>query len=723
VVYVTTLHDSVYAFDADSNTGSNASPLWQVSFLNPAGGVTTASGSALPCQGVTLYTESGIVGTPVIDPDTETLYVVAKTNENGTVFHRLHALDVTTGAEKNGGPVAITGTFVSNIGKSIPFNSLHAMNRPALLLNNGTIYAAFGSNGCNDSAYGWVIAYDASTLQQVGIFNAAPGHGLGSIWHTGSGPAADSNGYIYASTAEAEFTGNTGGQDYGSSVLKLAQGGGTLTLSDYFAPYNEAFISQWDLDLSASGVMVLPDQPGATPHLLVASGKQGTIYLLNRDGMGEFNSFGDTQIVQELPFAVGAMFSSPAYWNNSVYFAGDNSPVRAFTLSGGLLSTSPAAQSVKMAGGHSPTISANGATNGVLWTITGSTLWAFDATTLKTLYNTGQAGTRDKMTALAHFATQTVADGKVFVATKQNLMVYGLFPGLSVFAGNNQSATVNTTLPVPLKVQGADAYSGQTTGGVTVTFSDGGKGGIFSNPTVVADSSGIASTTYTFSKTARTVTITATSPGLGSAVFTETATAGSPRWVVLSSGNKQTAPVASSLPASIAAKVTDQSSNGIPGISVTFSDGGAGGSFSANPVTTDSSGRATTAYTTGTKAGPVTISATAQGLNPFKFAETVTAGAPATIAVVAGNGQTAPPSSQLPQALTVQVTDQFGNKVSGAAVSYSDGRAGGNFSANPVNTDVTGTASVMYTAPATRGSVTIVVSAGSASTSFTATIQ
>jgi adhesin/invasin len=177
------------------------------------------------------------------------------------------------------------------------------------------------------------------------------------------------------------------------------------------------------------------------------------------------------------------------------------------------------------------------------------------------------------------------------------------------------------------------------------------------------------------------------------------------------------------LPASIAAKVTDQSSNGIPGISVTFSDGGAGGSFSANPVTTDSSGRATTAYTTGTKAGPVTISATAQGLNPFKFAETVTAGAPATIAVVAGNGQTAPPSSQLPQALTVQVTDQFGNKVSGAAVSYSDGRAGGNFSANPVDTDVTGTASVMYTAPATRGSVTIVVSAGSASTSFTATIQ
>ena len=289
------------------------------------------------------------------------------------------------------------------------------------------------------------------------------------------------------STAEAAFNVNTGGQDYGSSVLKLVQGLGTLSVSDYFTPYNEAFLSQWDLDLSSCGVVALPDQPGANPHLLVASGKQGTIYLLNRDNMGQFNSLGDSQIVQELPSAVGAMFSTPAYWNNAVYFAGNASPIKAFSLSSGLLATPPMAQSVRIQGGHAPTISANGNANGVLWVIAGGTFYGFDATTLKSLYNTNQAGTRDTLSATAHFATQTVANGRVYIGTKQNLMVYGLLPELSVAAGNNQSVTVNTILPVPLQVQAVDPYSGQTFAGVTVTFSDGGKGGTFSNSTVVTD--------------------------------------------------------------------------------------------------------------------------------------------------------------------------------------------------------------------------------------------
>ena len=313
------------------------------------------------------------------------------------MFHRLHALDVTTGQEKFNGPVPITASVTANNGKVATFHSLHQMNRPGLLLTNGAVYAAFGSNGCNDSNYGWVLAYDAGSLQPVGVYNTAPDRGLGSIWQSGSGPAADSNGNIYVSTAEAPFNANTGGQDYGSSVLKLVQGLGTLSVSDYFTPYNEAFLSQWDLDLSSSGVVVLPDQPGANPHLLVASGKQGTIYLLNRDNMGQFNSLGDTQIVQELPSAVGAMFSTPAYWNNAVYFAGDNTPIKAFSLSGGLLTTPPMAQSVRMAGGHPPTISANENANGVLWVIAGTTLYAFDAATLKSLYNTNQAGTRDTL--------------------------------------------------------------------------------------------------------------------------------------------------------------------------------------------------------------------------------------------------------------------------------------------------------------------------------------
>jgi hypothetical protein len=637
VVYVTTLHDSVYAFDADSNSGGNAAPLWQVNFTNPAAGITTASGTALPCQGVTTYKEAGIVSTPVIDPTSGTLYVIAKTSENGTVFHRLHALDITTGQERANSPVAIVATFTTNKGTTVKFNSLHAMNRPALLLNNGVIYAAFGSNGCNDNAYGWVIAYDATTFQQVGVFNASPGKGLASIWQSGSGPAADSAGNVYVSTAESDFTANTGGQDYGMSILKLVQGMGTLTLGDYFTPYNQVSLSHADLDVSSCGPVVLPDQAGSIPHLLVTSGKEGTVYLLNRDNMGQYNPSGDTQIVQEFPSAVGAMFSTPVYWNGTVYFAGNAHPIQAFSLSGGLLASPPVAQSIKMPGAHAPTISANGNVNGILWAIVGTTLNAFDATTLKMLYNSNQAGTRDRLPPIAHFVTQAVANGKVYVGTQQNLTVYGLLHQLKSTSGNNQSATVNTTLPVALQVQAADPYTGQTFPGVTVTFSDGGKGGVFGSPTAITDSSGLASTTYSFYKAARAVTITASSPGLASALFTETAMAAAPKWLVIISGNNQTAPVNTNLPAPLVTRISDQYGNGVPGIAVSFSEGGAGGTLSATSVITDSLGHASVNYTTPASAGTITITASSPGLASQKFSETVTAPSATAMSAISEN--------------------------------------------------------------------------------------
>jgi len=529
---------------------------------------------------------------------------------------------------RDSSPVAILATFTTNTGTTVKFNSLRAMNRPALLLNNGIVYAAFGSNGCNDSAHGWVIAYDATTFRQVGVFNAAPGKGLASIWQTGSGPAADSNGSIYVSTAEADFTGNVGGQDYGMSILKLSQGLGTLTLADYFTPHNQASLSSSDLDVSSCGTVVLPDQPGSIPHLLVASGKEGTVYLLNRDNLGQYNSSGDTQIVQELPLAVGPMFSTPAYWNSKVYFSGNFNPIQAFSLGGGLLLTPPVAQSMKMPGAHSPTISANGDTNGILWIISGA-LNAFDATTLKLLYNTRQAGTRDLLPSAANFVTQTVANGKVYVGTKQSLVVYGLLHQLTPASGNNQSATVNTTLPVPLEVQASDPYTGQPLPGVTVSFSDGGKGGSFGSPTAITDSSGLASTTYSFYKIARAVTITASSPGLASARFTETGTPAAPKWLVIVSGNSQTAPVNTSLPAPLVTMIADQYTNGVPGLTVSFSDGGAGGSLSSTSVTTDRLGHASVNYTTPPKAGTITITASSPGLVSRSFSETATA-SPAT---------------------------------------------------------------------------------------------
>ena len=723
VVYVATLHDSVYAFDADSNAGSNAAPLWQVNFTNPAAGITTASGAFLPCPDVTAYPEAGIVSTPVIDPATGTMYVVAKTNENGTVFHRLHALDVTTGTDKFAPAVAIGGSFTATDGTVAKFNSLHAMNRPALLLNNGIVYIAFGSNGCNDSAYGWVLAYDATTLTPVGIYNSAPKKGLASIWQSGSGPAADAAGNIYVSTAEGNFSGNSGGQDFGSSVLKLVENLGTLSLADYFTPYNQATLSVKDLDLSACGVVVLPDQPGPSPHVLVASGKQGTVYLLDRDNMGQFNPVSDMQILQEIPKAVGAMFSTPAYWNNTVYFAGESHPVTAYQLSNGLLTTPPAAKSITMTGDHAPTISANGNTSGVLWVIGGKSLWAFDAVSLAQLYYTNQAATRDALPVQPHFSTQTVANGKVYVGTQASLMVYGLLPVLTAVSGNNQSATVTTTLPLPLQVQLTDPYTGQNISGVTVSFSDGGKGGTFGNPAPVTDASGTASTTYTFSKVATTVTITASNAAVKSAAFSEIATPSSPKWFTLFSGGKQSAQVTTSLPAPLVPRVTDQYGNGIPGVSVTFSDAGVGGNFSANPVITNSVGKASTIYTTATKAGPISLTAVASGFPTLKISATATAGPATSATAIAGNSQTGPPSTALPQVLTVQISDQYGNAVPGVSVNFDDGGAGGSFSGSPVATDSTGKASSSYTTPPTTGTISITASAGSASATFTETSQ
>ena len=721
VVYVATLNDSVYAFDADNNTGSNSSPLWHVNFTNPASGITTASGTNLPCQGTTGYTQSGIVSTPVIDPTSGTMYVVAKTNENGTVYHRLHALDVTTGIDKFAPAVPIQGSFTTATGTVVTLNNLHAMNRPALLLNDGVIYIAFGSNGCNDSSYGWVLAYNATNLTPLGVFNTVPQKQLGSIWHTGSGPAADSEGNVYVSTAEGDFNANIGGQDFGSSFLKLFENNGVLAEVDYFTPYNQAVISENDQDLSASGVLVLPDQPGSNPHVLIGSGKQGTVYVLNRDNMGHYNPLGDTQILQELPLTVGAMFSSPVYWNNFVYFAGNGHPIMAYALSGGILATPPFAQSVKMAGGHAPAISANGNINGLLWVINGTTLYALDAVSLKQIYTTTQSGTRDVLPAQPNFSTQMVANGKVYVGTMTNLMVLGLLPAVSVVAGNNQTAAVVTTLPIPLQVQLTDPYTRQPIPGVTLNFADGSKGGTFSNPSGVTDSAGTVTTTYTFGKVARTVTITVSNSAVLGSTLTETATPAAPKWLLILSGQKQTAPVTTPLPAPLVTKVSDQYGNGIPGMTVAFADGGAGGSFSSNSVVTDSTGHASTNYTTSTKAGAITLTANAASLPTLKISETVTAGPPSSMTAIAGNNQTGPPSTTLPVPLTVKVSDQYGNAVSGASVTFTDGGVGGSFSVSPVITDSSGQASSSYTTPSISGVVSVTASVGSVSAQFTET--
>ncbi|HWZ84334.1 MAG TPA: hypothetical protein VNW47_17025 [Terriglobales bacterium] len=623
VVYVVTMGDSVYAFDADSNGGDNASPLWQVNFTDPAHGITSASGGNLPCAAEDGFVEEGIVSTPAIDvtPDvvSSTMYLVAKTVENGTVVHKLHALNLTTGQEKFGGPTVIRATSTSNLGHVTVFNSLHQKNRPGVLLMNGTVYLGFGSNGCNDGNTGWVLAYDAATLQQTGSFNTNPDHGLTSIWQSGGGLAGDDAGNVFPLTSEGKFDVDTGGQGYTEAALKLS--GPSLTLTDFFIPWEVAFINAHDLDLSGGSPLLLPDQDGPFPHVLVAAGKQGTIYVLNRDSMGGFGT-SDSQIIQEMSGVIGQIRGGPAYWNGRVYFAPKGDQLKAFSVSNGMLSSAPVLQtSARVTGAHTPQISANGNSNGIVWVLNGGGLFAYDATTLSVLYTSKQAA-GDALPPVGHFATQTVANGHVYIATQTSLEVYGLRHYLSLSSGGGQSGMVTRPLTAPIQAQALQAYTNTPLVGITVTFSDGGKGGTFNPASAVTDASGIASSTYTLPKKTGTYTLTMSVTNFSSITTTATALPGPPVLILSGGGNKQTGPAGSVLPVPLAARVHDAFANGVPGITITFDDAGKGGVLTPVSAVTDASGKAATTYQLPNTPGTYKVNASASGLKTLKFTET-----------------------------------------------------------------------------------------------------
>lgn len=306
------------------------------------------------------------------------------------------------------------------------FKDAMQVNRPALLLENGHIYIAFGSNGCRGGKeQGWVVSYEASSLQFEGAFDDEPGPSAAAIWQRGGGLSSDSVGNIYGATADGTFKSGT---NFGQSVLKLSQTGNSLELVDWFSPFNEEYLDSHDLDLSEP-VLVLPEQGGQYPHLAVTAGKEGTIYLLNRDNMGHFCSLctkTDTQIVEELT-ALAPDTGALAYWNNTLYASGAGSTLKALAVSNGLLSKIPIAQSKLTTQGHSPVISANGTTEGVLWQMSGTYLEAFNAKTLAKLYTSGQAANgRDMLPPVPHFSNFVVANGKVYVGTNNSLVTYGL---------------------------------------------------------------------------------------------------------------------------------------------------------------------------------------------------------------------------------------------------------------------------------------------------------
>jgi hypothetical protein len=444
VVYVATMNDSVYAFDANSNTGSDANPLWMVNFTDPSKGITTVPTSDLHCTDP-ITSQVGIFSTPVIDTTNNTIFVVAHTLENGTYYHRLHALNIATGAEQSGSPVVISasvnGTGSGSSGGKITFSSQLETQRSALLLQNGLVYIGFASLCDYGNYHGWLMAYNETALTQNAVWMITPNGSRGGIWQSGDGVAGDSSYNTFVAVGNGTFDANTSGSDYGQSVVKLAPpSGGSFSVLDYFTPYNYSSFNTSDLDVGSSGLTLLPNQTGPYAHLLVQGSKAGNLYLINRDDMGHYNSGNNNQIVQYLAGVNKGMWSSPAWWNDYVYVGGqaDNLMAFSFNTSTGLLSTTPSSKTSKTFGypGTTVSISSNGTTNGIVWALNNSSyksstenavLYAYKATNLATqLYSSSTNSSRDAPGAPIKMTVPTISNGKVYIMTQKNLVVYGL---------------------------------------------------------------------------------------------------------------------------------------------------------------------------------------------------------------------------------------------------------------------------------------------------------
>jgi hypothetical protein len=473
VIVAATAHDSVYVYDADA---SPCVTYWHANLLDSAHGGTSGetpvpSGPTLtPADAIVGFgigdidPETGVIGTPVIDPETNTIYVVSKSVilSGHSFFQRIHALDLTTGAEKFSGPRAISasvaGSGAGSSGGNVPFSAQTQLQRTGLALVNGAVYVAWASHEDADPYHGWVIGYDKSTLAQVTKYNDTRNGDRGGIWMSGAAPAADSNNNLYVITGNGTYNGTDA---YGDSFLKLSTVGG-LAVADWFTPSTQATLESTDKDFGAGGAAVLIDQTsGPLPHLAVGGGKDQNLFLLNRDDLGHNNP--TDRVVQTLPFDHG-IFATPAFWQNSLYLAGGGGTLKqyAFDTGHGVFKTSFASQSAGTFGwpGVTPSISSQAATNGIVWAINSSAygatnnggsslraagpavLHAYSATNLATelWYSSQATGGRDQAGNAVKFTVPTVANGKVYIGTRGNddtqgngttfgeIDVYGLLP-------------------------------------------------------------------------------------------------------------------------------------------------------------------------------------------------------------------------------------------------------------------------------------------------------
>ena len=479
VIFVATEHDSVYSFDADSNGGAHSTPLWQASLLSTAhgaaAGTTTVSSLEIADD---IVPEYGITGTPVIDPVAGILYVVSFTQEGTNFVLRLHALSVTTGVEMLGGPVAIQaqvpGTGNGSSGGVLHFDPKWENQRSGLLLLNGILYIGFASHADNGDWHGWILSYNPTTLAQISAYCSSP-NGVGSgFWMGGDGLAADvvdpvghPFGRMFLASGNGDYNVSapyTNSMDYGDSIINLDLTNGSPSIQDEFTPFNQAALDASDGDLGSGGVVVLPNQAGPNPHLLAQEGKNGTLYLVNRDQMGGYGS-SDNIVQQVASTASGSgIWGGPASWHGNLYIGEKANHLKAYSLANGTLSATPTSLSPEIFGfpGPSPAVSSLGNTNGIVWAVetdafaTGgvSVLRAYNATNLANeLYSSTQIPNRDGAGTAAKFATPTVANGKVYVGTGSELDVYGLLssePAIASPVIDPGSTTFTTSIQVTI---------------------------------------------------------------------------------------------------------------------------------------------------------------------------------------------------------------------------------------------------------------------------------
>jgi hypothetical protein len=501
VLFVATENDSIYAFDADSNGGANAKPLWQITLLNASHGATSGATPQAPkSTGENdIGPVIGITGTPAINPATNTMYVVGATEEGGAYFIRLHAINILTGAERVNSPVAVkatvTGTGNGSSGGKLSFSPLWENQRPALNYYNGYVYVGFAAHGDLGPWHGWLLAYNGTTLAQTAAVCLSPNGVGGGIWASGAGLPIDDDtagGRMFVVTGNGThstypkfpYTGSLG---MGESVIDFNLANGALTTTDEFTAFNYAKLNTSDVDLGSGGLLMLPDQPGDHPHILVQAGKEGRIVVLNRDNLGGLATGGtsNTNALQDIPGQIQGLWSTPAYWNGNVYIWAAKDVAKAFKVVDGKLGTEPFSQASVTSGfpGASFSISSNGTQDGIAWAVRSdqvktngpNVLYAWDANDLtNTIYESDTNPTRDAGGIANRFTIPVVTNGKVYVSANKQVAVYGLLNGELTAAApliSPDGGTFSSSQTVTLSSTTASAEIHYTLTGATPTSS------------------------------------------------------------------------------------------------------------------------------------------------------------------------------------------------------------------------------------------------------------